>query len=145
MAILSSVSVLAWRCSDCEWVWIPRGKTKPRQCPNRECRARLGELITKEARATLTKVIPSEAANGSGQTDGIIKSPHLQRVRRGVRNEPGIEGRTGDTGPGAIQRSPDDSPTNTGTVDGSVPEVQATRWLGPKHSATCKCKQCAAA
>jgi hypothetical protein len=84
----------------------------------------------------------SEAANGLGQTYGVIKPPHLQRVRSGVRNDPDIEGRAGDTGPSAIQRSPDHSPTNTGTVDRGVPEVQATRWLGPKHSAKCKCKRC---
>lgn len=86
----------------------------------------------------------SEATNGSGQTGGVSQSPNLQRVRSGVRDNPGVKGISGDTSLGAIQRSPDNSPANTGTVDGSVPEVP-TRWLGPKHSATCKCHQCAAA
>jgi hypothetical protein len=119
--MIELIQLYAWHCSSCGWKWFDRKDgVKPKRCPRRSCR---------------------KAGNGPGQTDRAVKPPSLQRVRNGVQDDPGIEGRTGDTGPGAIQRSPDHSSANTGTVDGSVPEVQATRWLGPKHSATCKCMQ----
>ena len=40
IALMPLVKRDVWKCLACGWEWIQRGDGKPKQCPNRRCRAR---------------------------------------------------------------------------------------------------------